>query len=68
MNTEQLIELTSANPLLYDLNHPKYSDVKLKEKIWDKIGGELNQPGMYAFLYVVCIFINKILIMILYKM
>jgi hypothetical protein len=29
MNTEQLIELVSVNPLLYDLNH-KYSDVKLK--------------------------------------
>jgi hypothetical protein len=32
MNTEQLVELVSANPLLYDLNHPKYSDVKIKGK------------------------------------
>jgi hypothetical protein len=37
MNPEQLIGLASAIPLLYDLNHHKYIDVKLKEKVWDKI-------------------------------
>jgi hypothetical protein len=53
VNTEQLIELVSANPLLSDLNRPKFIDVKLKEEIWDKIGGEWNQPCTNAFLYVV---------------
>lgn len=33
----------------------------------DKIGEKLNQPGMNAILYVVGIFINKMLIMILYR-
>jgi hypothetical protein len=37
MNAQQLIGLVSANPLLYDLNHHKYTDVKLKEKVWDKM-------------------------------
>lgn len=56
MNNKQLIGLLSANPLLYDLKYPRYCD-----KLKDKIGGELNQPQTNAFLYVVCIFINKIL-------
>jgi hypothetical protein len=37
MNAQQLIGLVSANPLLYDLNHHKCIDVKLKEKVWDEI-------------------------------
>jgi hypothetical protein len=32
INTEQLVFLVSVIPLLCDLNHPKYSDVKIKEK------------------------------------
>jgi hypothetical protein len=52
MNTQKLTELVSANSTFNDINHPRYSDVKLKEKIWDKTGGKLNQSGMYAFLYV----------------
>jgi hypothetical protein len=40
MNTEQLIELVSAKPLLCDINHPRYRDVKLKEKIVAEIGGD----------------------------
>jgi hypothetical protein len=37
MNADQLIRVVSANSLLYDLTLPKYSEVKLKEKIWDTI-------------------------------
>jgi hypothetical protein len=43
-----------CNPLLYDLNH-KYSDVQLQQKNFlrgcGKIGGKLNQTGLYTFLY-----------------
>jgi hypothetical protein len=37
MNAQQLTGLVSANPLLYDVNHHKYSDFKLKEKVLGKM-------------------------------
>lgn len=36
MNTDQLVELVRANLLFHDLNHPNYSDIRLKDDISKK--------------------------------
>ncbi|XP_066964457.1 uncharacterized protein [Macrobrachium rosenbergii] len=42
---EKLIELVRAYEELYDVSNRRYSDNIFKEKIWNRIGGELNKPG-----------------------
>ncbi|XP_018563087.1 uncharacterized protein LOC108904871 [Anoplophora glabripennis] len=43
--TESLIECVKTRPILYDLNHPEYKNVRKKENVWNDIGRELNQNG-----------------------
>ncbi|XP_058830974.1 uncharacterized protein LOC131689719 [Topomyia yanbarensis] len=43
MDEEYLIELVCTYPVLYDLSHAKYMDVRYKSEIWKRIGAELGQ-------------------------
>jgi len=42
---EKFIEIVKKHPILYDLSHKDYKNKLKKEKIWDKIGRELNENG-----------------------
>ncbi|KAH1000576.1 hypothetical protein HUJ04_012885, partial [Dendroctonus ponderosae] len=41
-STEMLIELVKKYPILYDLSHEDYKNIRKKDKLWDKIGQELH--------------------------
>nr|CAH7719377.1 unnamed protein product [Callosobruchus chinensis] len=43
--TERLIEKVKEYPILYDLGHEDYKNVRKKDKIWDEIGTKLNEDG-----------------------
>ncbi|KAJ8934440.1 hypothetical protein NQ318_003835 [Aromia moschata] len=45
--TEKLIELVKKYPILYDLSHEEYKNVRKKDKVWEQIGAELNDTGKY---------------------
>ena len=48
-NTEKLIELIKKYPILYDLSHEEYKNVRKKDKAWDEIGEELKENGKLFF-------------------
>lgn len=52
--TEQLIEKVKEYPILYDLSHADYKNVRKKDKVWDEIGAALNEDG--KLIYLRCIF------------
>ena len=41
-STEKLIELVKNYPIMYDLSHDDYKNVRKKDKVWDSIGLELR--------------------------
>ncbi|XP_050515031.1 transcription factor Adf-1-like [Diabrotica virgifera virgifera] len=41
--TEKLIELVKKYPILYDLSHEDYKNIRKKDKIWDEIGQEMKE-------------------------
>jgi len=41
--TEKLIELVKIYPILYDLSHEDYKNVRKKDKAWEQIGVELKE-------------------------
>ena len=43
--TEKLIELVKVYPILYDLSHEDYKNVRKKDKAWEQIGAELKESG-----------------------
>lgn len=43
--TEELIETVKKYPILYDLNHPDYKNIRKKDKVWMEIGLELKEAG-----------------------
>ncbi|CAG9856307.1 unnamed protein product [Phyllotreta striolata] len=43
--TEAIIEFVKKYPILYDLKHDDYKNIRKKEKIWNEIGNELNENG-----------------------
>lgn len=43
--TELLIEIVRKYPILYDLSHEDYKNIRKKDKIWIEIGKELNENG-----------------------
>jgi len=43
--TEKLIELVKIYPILYDLLHEDYKNVRKKDKGWEQIGVELKKTG-----------------------
>lgn len=47
-NIELLIEKVKQCPVIYDLSHPDYKNVKGKNKIWDEIGKELETSGKFS--------------------
>ena len=48
--TEKLIELVKIYPVLYDLSHEDYKNVK--DKAWEQIGVELKESGKwFCFIY-----------------
>lgn len=42
---EILIDFVRANPALYNLNHRRYKDTELKNRLWEAIGKKLNKTG-----------------------
>ena len=49
--TEKLIELVKIYPILYDLSHEDYKNVK-KDKAREQIGVELKESGKWVcFIY-----------------
>jgi len=44
---EKLIELVKIYPILYDLSHEDYKNVKKKDKAWEQIGVELKESGKW---------------------
>ncbi|KAG8251699.1 hypothetical protein J6590_074277 [Homalodisca vitripennis] len=40
--TENLLEVVYTYPVLYDLNHKDYKNIRKKDKIWEDIGKTLN--------------------------
>lgn len=44
----RLICLVRDNPVLYDVNHPKYMDFNAREVAWQRIGDELKRPGEFT--------------------
>jgi len=50
--TEKLIELVKIYPILYDLSHEDYKNVRKKDKVWEQIGVELKESGKtFCFIY-----------------
>ncbi|KAH1006882.1 hypothetical protein HUJ05_007573 [Dendroctonus ponderosae] len=47
-STEMLIELVEKYPILYDLSHEDYKNIRKKDKLWDKIGQEIHITGEEA--------------------
>ena len=43
--TEKLIELVKICPILYDVSHEDYKNVRKKNKVWEQIGAELKEGG-----------------------
>ncbi|KAJ8954766.1 hypothetical protein NQ318_014873 [Aromia moschata] len=43
--TESVIEHVRRHPQLYDYSHPDYKKCKAKDKIWERIGREVNESG-----------------------
>ncbi|XP_076660126.1 uncharacterized protein LOC143363433 [Halictus rubicundus] len=43
MDNEKLIEMVRQFRILYDLSHPKYSDSKVKEKVWCEIAEQMKE-------------------------
>lgn len=44
----KLIRAVRENNLLYDTNHPQYTDFNAREVIWQKIGDQLRCPADYC--------------------
>lgn len=42
---ERIIELVRKHPILYDLSHEDYKNIRKKDKVWTKIGEELGENG-----------------------
>ena len=50
--TEKLTELVKIYPILYDLPHEDYKNVRKKDKAWEQIGVELKESGKwFCFIY-----------------
>ena len=43
--TKKLIEFVKIYPILYDLSHEDYKNVRKKDKVWEQIGVELSESG-----------------------
>ncbi|KAG8309546.1 hypothetical protein J6590_082953 [Homalodisca vitripennis] len=46
--TEHLLEVVYTYPVLYDLNHKDYKNIRKKDKIWEDIGKTLNTSGVFC--------------------
>ncbi|XP_045467019.1 transcription factor Adf-1-like [Harmonia axyridis] len=42
---QKIIELVRKHPILYDLSHEDYKNIRKKDKIWDEIGKEICEDG-----------------------
>lgn len=42
---EQLMEYVYTYPVLYDLNHKDYKNIRKKDRIWEDIGKEMHESG-----------------------
>jgi len=47
--TEKLIELVKIYPILYDLWHEDYKNVRKKDKTWEQTGVELKESGKWFY-------------------
>jgi hypothetical protein len=49
---EKLIEFVKIYPILYDLSHEDYKNVRKKDNVWEQIGVELKESGKwFCFIY-----------------
>lgn len=44
-------ELVENHPELYDYNQSSYSNRSVQDKAWELIAQELNESGMFIFLF-----------------
>lgn len=44
-NTREFLVRVSAHPELYNTDHPLYSDVQYRKRLWDQLGDELQVTG-----------------------
>lgn len=49
--TEKLIEFVKQYPILFDLSHKDYKNVRIKDKIWEEIGIQLKVNGTFSFIF-----------------
>lgn len=42
---EKLIEIVRKYPILYDLSHEDYKNIRKKDNVWDTIGEEIGEDG-----------------------
>ena len=57
---EQLIELVSARPLLWDPRVADYKDKDQKAQVWENLNGRLNSPTGKCLLFsgvCACVFV-----------
>ncbi|XP_017777917.1 PREDICTED: uncharacterized protein LOC108563683 [Nicrophorus vespilloides] len=43
--TEMIIEAVKVNPILYDVDHEEFKNIKKKNEIWNAMGKELKETG-----------------------
>lgn len=44
-STERLIKQVKRHEVLFNLSHPDYRNVRIKNKIWDEIAKDMKLPG-----------------------
>ena len=48
---EKFIELVRQYEELFDMSNKRYNDNLFKDKLWNRIGEELNKPGKKLKIY-----------------
>lgn len=50
--SEKIIEAVKYYPILYDLSHPDYKNIRKKNEIWDEMGKSLiiNTEGKKIYI------------------
>lgn len=52
---EKIIKVVRNYPIIYDLSHEDYKNIRKKDKIWSKIGEEIGENGKKLLFIIVFI-------------
>lgn len=44
---EKIIDFVKSHEILYNAKHKNFRDSEAKNRLWQRLGTELNQNGMY---------------------